>query len=194
MEDPHPPGSGEIACVPALKDSPSDREIVIQTVSSLARTKVLTVLPGEEIPRGQEASILGRGACAVVARNSLPPLLRRYFLSFSEGEKKFFQISNRALSLLSEENPTLDLLRVRDHRCCLKRKYRKNRRTALECTRYRVKNGGFSITRRRYACTYIYIYKMFNHFVQPCTPMMSALFLPGKRSSTDKSRRGAGRK
>lgn len=111
MEDPHPPGSGEIACVPALKDSPSDREIVIQTVSSLARTKVLTVLPGEEIPRGQEASILGRGACAVVARNSLPPL-RRYFLSFSEGEKKFFQISNRALSLLSEENPTLDLLRV----------------------------------------------------------------------------------
>lgn len=67
MEDPHPPGSGEIACVPALKDSPSDREIVIQTVSSLARTKVLTVLPGEEIPRGQEASILGRGACAVVA-------------------------------------------------------------------------------------------------------------------------------
>lgn len=159
MEDPHPPGSGEIACVPALKDSPSDREIVIQTVSSLARTKVLTVLPGEEIPRGQEASILGRGACAVVARNSLPPLLRRYFLSFSEGEKKFFQISNRALfsSFRGKSNPRPSKS-IRDHRCCLKRKYRKNRRTTLECTRYRVKNGGFSITRRRYACTYIYIY------------------------------------
>lgn len=112
MEDPHPPGSGEIACVPALKDSPSDREIVIQTVSSLARTKVLTVLPGEEIPRGQEASILGRGACAVVARNSLPPLLRRYFFLFQRERRNFFKFPTEPFSLLSEENPTLDLLRV----------------------------------------------------------------------------------
>lgn len=158
MEDPHPPGSGEIACVPALKDSPSDREIVIQTVSSLARTKVLTVLPGEEIPRGQEASILGRGACAVVARNSLPPLLRRYFLSFSEGEKKFFQISNRALfsSFRGKSNPRPS--KSKRSSMLFKKKISEKSTYNTECTRYRVKNGGFSITRRRYACTYIYMY------------------------------------
>lgn len=157
MEDPHPPGSGEIACVPALKDSPSDREIVIQTVSSLARTKVLTVLPGEEIPRGQEASILGRGACAVVARNSLPPLLRRYFLSFSEGEKKFFQISNRALfpSFRGKSNPRPSKSK-RSSMLFKKKISEKSYNTRMYEISY--KNGGFSITRRRYACTYIYMY------------------------------------
>lgn len=157
MEDPHPPGSGEIACVPALKDSPSDREIVIQTVSSLARTKVLTVLPGEEIPRGQEASILGRGACAVVARNSLPPLLRRYFLSFSEGEKKFFQISNRALfpSFRGKSNPRPS--KSKRSSMLFKKKISEKstyntRMYEISCKKWRVFHNPSTI------CLYIYIY------------------------------------
>lgn len=131
MEDPHPPGSGEIACVPALKDSPSDREIVIQTVSSLARTKVLTVLPGRRFQGGKKLRFWG-GERAQLLREILSLLFfDDISFLFQRERRNFFKFPTEPFSLLSEENPTLDLLRVRDHRCCLKRKYRKNRRTTL---------------------------------------------------------------